>query len=689
MDRLKVDTAMLQDMALEPGRAWPLGAHADVDGVNFAVFSAHATAIELCLFDATGTHELARQTLPAHSADIWHGRLPGAKAGLVYGLRAHGPWQPEHGLRFNPHKLLLDPYARETVGQWDWSAAHCGHATAHPDVLCVRDNAGAALKARVVGDSFDWQGDAPLHRPLRDTLLYELHVRGFSMQNPGVPEALRGSYAGLGSPAALAHLQRLGVTAVSLLPVHQHLDEERLHHLGLSNYWGYNTLGFFCVEPRLASSHAPRDEFRQMVRSLHAEGIEVILDVVFNHTAEGDHRGPTVSWRGLCNSSYYRLNPNHPAHELNYSGCGNTLNLGHPRVLQMVLDSLRYWVQEMHVDGFRFDLAPVLGRQSDAFDNSAAFFKAVAQDPVLAGTKLIAEPWDLGPNGYQLGHFPPGWLEWNDRFRDVLRAFWLGGDCTRGELAMRLCASSDRFDKRKRAPGESVNFITAHDGFTLRDLVSYNQRHNAANGEHNHDGHSHNLSWNSGHEGPSSDPAVNTRRARLQRALLACTVLAQGTPMLCAGDELGRTQGGNNNAYCQDNAISWLDWAGADEALLAFSARLIALRRALNPLGERWFSGAATQSGRPDVQWLRGDGHEMQPPDWNTQHSRVLGMRLNRPHAALLWLFNASTHDTPFTLPAGPWQGLLDSSDDQADGRHEGPYLVRAHSLALLQERNN
>ncbi len=677
--------------ALQTGRAWPLGAHWDGRGINFAVFSANATAVELCLFDADGEHETLRVPLPAQTGDVWHGYLPEAAPGLIYGLRAHGPWRPERGHRFNPHKLLLDPWAREIVGRFDWRDPHFGADRRHPQHMDLEDNAQVALKARVVHDRFDWQGDRPLHRPLADAVIYEVHVRGFTMTLPGVPEAERGTYAGLASDAALAHLKRLGVSAVSLLPVHQHLDEERLVQHGLVNHWGYNTVGFFCPEPRYAATPHPRDEFRTMVQRLHAAGIEVLLDVVYNHTAEGDERGPTIAWRGLDNLAWYRLPPDRRGTYENFTGTGNTLDLSHPRVMQMVLDSLRYWVAEMHVDGFRFDLAPVLGRMRPGFDRDSPFFQTLAQDPALAGTKFIAEPWDIGPGGYQVGNFPRGWLEWNDKFRDTMRAFWLGGDCTRGEFALRFAGSSDLFQARRRPPSESVNYVVSHDGFTLADLLSYDLRHNEANLEGNRDGHGHNLSWNCGHEGPTDDPEVLALRARLQRALLATTLLAQGTPMLCAGDELGRTQRGNNNAYCQDNAISWLDWSTADESLIEFTAHVIDLRRRLLPLAPRWYTGLADAHGLHDLSWLRRTGETPSADDWNNRSSRVLGAFIGAPGRAglpLLLLVNARDEALGFRLPAGTWRTELDTTQPDGrsswTGRGETDYLLPARSLVLL-----
>jgi len=593
------------------GRPWPMGVHVDAGGINVAVFSAHAQAIDLCLFDAGGTHEVARLRLPMRTGDVWHGHVAGVQAGQLYGLRAHGTWRPDKGHRFNPAKLLLDPYAREIVGRFDWADAHFAADRRHPKQMDTRDNAATALKARVTHDRFDWGDDRAPATRLADTVLYELHVKGFSKLNPALPPALRGTFAGLGHAASIAHLKRLGITAVSLLPVHHHLDEERLVRHGLVNYWGYNTLGFFAPDPKLGGADADgaalRDEFRAMVRALHRAGIEVILDVVFNHTAESDAAGPALSFRGLDNASYYLLAPEAGHGYVNHTGCGNTVDVRHPRVLQLVMDSLRYWVTEMHVDGYRFDLAAVLGRawgDASAFDHRAAFFAAVAQDPVLGRVKMIAEPWDIGPGGYQLGGFPGGWAEWNDKFRDDLRGFWLRHPATRGAFAQRLCGSSDVYQARGRMPAESINYLISHDGFTLLDLLSYATKHNQANAEHNRDGTNHNLSFNCGIEGPIKDVEVTGLRRRLQRALLAATLLAQGTPMLCAGDELGHTQGGNNNPYCHDGPVTWIDWATADDDLIAFTARVLALRRIAQPFGERWYSGLTDPLGLHDLAWL-------------------------------------------------------------------------------------
>jgi len=687
-------------LRIDSGRPWPMGASHDVDGtgpgVNFAVFSANATQVDLCLFDESGTVETARLPLPVQSGDVWHGRVTGLMPGQIYGLRAHGPWRPDRGHRFNPHKLLLDPWAREIVsppGGFDWQAPHFGADRQHPQHMDTLDNAHHAHKARVVHEHHDWGSDQPPATPLLDTVIYETHVRGFTRLLPGVPKALQGTYAGMASDAAIAHFLRLGITAVSLLPVQQILDEAHLAEKGLSNYWGYNTLGYFCPDPRYAATADVRTEFRRMVQRLHAAGLEVLLDVVYNHTPEGDERGPTLSWRGLDNANWYRLPEQARDRHENWTGCGNTVDIRHPRVLQMVMDSLRHWVQEFHVDGFRFDLAPVLGRGSAGFERDGPFFKAAVQDPVLQGVKLIAEPWDIGPGGYQVGHFPRGWLEWNDRFRDTARAFWLGGDCTRGELALRLAGSSDLFQAHRRSPLESVNYIVSHDGFTLHDLVSYNMRHNLANGESNRDGHGHNLSWNCGWEGPTTDPEVNLHRHRLKRALLATVLLAQGTPMLAAGDELGHSQGGNNNPYCQDNPITWIAWDSADQDLIDYTAHLLRLRKRLQPLAARWYTGLPDSRGRHDLSWLRRTGEPMAPDQWNNRMSRIMAAWINAPGRgghALLILINGRDMDATFVLPRGQWVCELDSTT--ADGRSSWrqtdnmPYLLPARSLLLMRD---
>ena len=681
---------------LLPGHPWPMGAAWDGQGVNFTVFSAHASAIALCLFDDAGRLQTDCQILPGHTGDIWHGYLPDASPGLLYGLRAHGDWQPDDGHYFNPNKLLLDPYTREVVGSFEWRDENFPYDRQNPSRMDSRDNASLTLKARVVHDSFDWAGDQPPCVALQDTVLYELHVKGFSKLNPGIPEALRGSFAGLAHDASVAHLKRLGVTSVSLLPVHYALNEERLTGMGLVNYWGYNTLAFFAPSTRLASGQNglnPRDEFRAMVKTLHAQGIEVILDVVYNHTAEGDGSGPAISFRGLDNASYYRHPPELSAAFENHSGCGNTLDIRQPRVLQLVMDSLRYWVQSMHVDGFRFDLAPVLGRGNNGFEPDGAFFTAVAQDPVLSRVKMIAEPWDVGPGGYQVGGFGRGWLEWNDHFRDAMRCFWLATDNPppRGDFAKRLCGSSDLYQAGNRPPVTSVNYVVSHDGFTLRDLVSYDQRHNEANGEGNSDGHGNNLSNNCGAEGLSDDAHVNALRGRLQRALLATTLLAQGTPMLCAGDELGHSQRGNNNPYCQDNGTTWIDWKQADGELIDFTAWVISLRRQTLPFGNHWYSGLSDTLGLHDLFWRQGSGQAMDDQAWQDTGERVLGCLIGQPgraRAPLLLLVNPEDDDQMVMLPAGVWQAVLDTAHPRGLTRWQGQgdtlLSLPAHSLMLL-----
>jgi glycogen operon protein len=669
-------------MKVERGRPWPMGVSWDGTGVNIAVHSEHATAIDFCLFDDDGQAETARVRLPARTDGIFHGHLqgPGVRPGMVYGLRAEGPWAPEAGHRFNAAKLLLDPYAREIVGRFEWRPEQFAAPRGDLSRSDPTDNAGDALKARLVaGDACDWGDDAPPHTLLADSVIYEMHVKGYSMQNPAVPAGLRGTYAGLAHPASIAHLQRLGVTAVCLLPVHQRIDEERLVGMGLTNYWGYNTIGFFAPDPHLSATPndpaATRAEFRAMVRALHAAGIEVILDVVFNHTAESDIDGPIVSFRGLDNASYYHLKADAPDDYVNDTGCGNSVDLRHPRVLQLVMDSLRHWVTEMHVDGYRFDLATVLGRGDNGFDRRHPFFAAVAQDPVLARVKMIAEPWDIGYGGYQVGEFPNGWAEWNDKFRDDMRAFWMRHPSSRGAFAQRLCASSEIYRGRGRAPAESVNYVISHDGFTLRDLVSYQRKHNDANGEHNRDGTSNNLSFNAGVEGPSDDPGVQRTRARLARAVLATTLLAQGTPMLSAGDELGHTQGGNNNPYCQDSPTTWIDWSQADDDLIAFTSRVIALRRSAQPFANRWYDGAVDANGLRDLAWLGRDGEPIADAAWGDGHDRVLGCLIGDPGRAgapMLLLVNAQADDVPFRLPSGVWEVVLDSTDPRGAGSWHG-----------------
>jgi glycogen operon protein len=697
---------------LNPGTSHPLGATATQTGVNFALAAPHAEKVELCLFDPTGTHEQQRLQLPEFTDGIWHGQLPSARPGLVYAYRVHGPWSPSEGHRFNPSKLLLDPYAREIVGSYDGSDLFHGHAATDPTQRDTRDNASIALKARVVSPSTT---RAPGHAriPATDRVICELHVRSHTKLHPAVPAPLRGSYAALAEPAVLDHLQRLGVTTLSLMPVQHRADEERLLAMGLTNHWGYNTIGWFAPEARYWSGRpgtTPAGEFRALADAVHARGMELVIDVVYNHSAESDELGPTLSLRGIDNALYYHLRADDRALYENWTGTGNCLNLGEPRVLQLVMDSLRFWAGEMGVDGFRFDLAPVLGRATaTGFDPRAPFFAAIAQDPLLSRTLLIAEPWDIGPGGYRLGEFPPGWLEWNDRFRDTQRGFWLRQDregrAGLGDFAHRFAASSAQFAHDGRSPAASVNFVTAHDGFTLRDLLSYDTRHNEANGENNRDGHGHNLSRNCGVEGPSDDPAVRAERLRFSRALLAALMLSQGTPMLLAGDEIGHTQHGNNNAYCQDNETTWLHWVGSTDPageparLSAFVARLAALRRAAPVLrGTRWWP-ADPAPGTAGIRWLRPDGTPMQSPDWEggttlailfgsleagtAKETPTSTTPPATPKAAPAWLLlvNAGARAQPFRLPPGAWRCVL-ASDPAIDPGPE-PSAVNATEVEI------
>lgn len=674
------------------GSAAPLGATVRDGGVNFSVFSDHAAAIELCVFDSAGENEIARYALHGPSDSIFHGFLEGASTGLIYGFRAHGTYSPEQGHRFNPHKLLLDPYAREIVGRNQWRAEQQGYASdAYGNALDTRDNAAFALKARVAAEI------APLKKgsktkALRDVVLYELHAKGFTQTHPDIPAEIRGTYAALAHPAAIAYFKSLGVTTLSLLPVQYHLDEPHLTDRGATNYWGYNTLGFFCADPRFAVNKnnptAVFEEFRQMANTLHENGLELVLDVVYNHTAEGDERGATLSFRGLDNASWYRLVHGNASHSENFSGCGNTLNVSHPRVTQFVLDSLRYWVEVMGVDGFRFDLAPVLGRtQQGAFDANAAFFTALRQDPVLAKVHLIAEPWDIGPNGYQVGHFPARFMEWNDKFRDCVRRYWLRRGVDRGEFAQRFMASSDAFKHSQRKPTASINFIAVHDGYTLADMVSYSAKHNLANGENNRDGRDGEPSNNFGIEGPTDDAAIKVLRSRAQRALLATLLLAQGMPMICAGDEIGNSQQGNNNAYCQDNETTWLDWKHADQELSAFTSKVLQLRSSEPALHcDRWFSGKEGSADR--VRWMTPPGCELQEHDWRSMEHHAFACELSTQQSATLFIaFNPEACDVPFTLPQGSWQLLLDSAQETTDSAaFDNSCLASSLSIIVLKK---
>ena len=643
------------------GRPYPLGATWDGAGVNFALFSKHAERVELCLFDPRGRREIERVEVRERSDYIWHCYLPEARPGLVYGYRVHGRHDPDRGHRFDHNKILLDPYAR----------------------MIQRG------RGQVVDTAFTWGDDRPPRTAWRDTVIYELHVKGFTQLHPDVPEQLRGTYAGLATEPVIAHLKKLGVTAVELLPVHTIADERRLLQHGLHNFWGYNTIGFFAPEMRYSASRT-LGEFKTMVKTLHAAGLEVILDVVYNHTAEGDHTGPTLSFRGIDNAIYYRLDPAHPRRYLNFTGTGNSLSTAHRVVLGLVMDSLRYWVEEMHVDGFRFDLAATLARNSHgAFDRNVAFLAAVRQDPVLSQVKLIAEPWDLGEGGYQVGNFPPGWSEWNDKYRDAVRSYWRGDDSTIGHLAARLSGSHDLYARSGRAPRAGINFVTAHDGFTLHDLVSYERKHNEANHEGNRDGSDHNRSWNNGAEGPTADPSITSLRERQKRNLLATLFFSQGIPMLLAGDELGRTQRGNNNAYCQDNEISWLDWENADPALLRFVQQLIELRKRHPSFRRR------TYPKPEDTSWLAPEGREMTENDWKLPFARCFGMLMIGQRLAerdehgeamldddLLLLLNAHHEAIEFVLPGAGWVRLIDTAEPPGPAANK--YALQGRSLALL-----
>ena len=683
---------------MEAGRPFPLGAHWDGDGVNFALFSQHAESVELCLYDASGKREVARITLPEYNSHVWHGYLPGAQPGLLYGYRVDGPDDPETGQRFNRNKLLLDPYAKEIHGSFSWHPSHFGYDVSQKGrglVLDTQDNGPRMVKACVTHEHFNWGGDRPPAIPWSDTIIYEVHVKGFTKLNPDVPAVQQGTYAGLGSEAAVSYLRKLGVTAVELLPVHYHIDEGPLVERGLCNYWGYNTLGFFAADRHFhcgAGGASVSAEFKAMVKALHAAGIEVILDVVYNHTCEGDDSGPTLSFRGIDNRSYYRLKHGHERFYDNFTGCGNTLNLSHPRVLQMVMDSLRFWAQEMHVDGFRFDLATTLGRERHGYDPGSGFFDAICQDPILSRVKMIAEPWDIGYGGYQVGHFPVGWSEWNDRFRDMSREFWLHRGAARGEISRRITASSDFFRRDGRKPRASINFITAHDGFTLNDLVSYDHKHNFANGEDNRDGTSDNRSTNCGAEGPTSDLAINAKRSRLKRTLLASLFVSQGVPMLLGGDEFGRTQQGNNNAYCQDNSINWFDWNGMDHDLMRFVQHVIAVRKRLPSLRRmRWFDGR-TKDGRSDIVWLTPDGSEMTDAQWWDRSKHAFGFLVPAMEGRgedVIVLLSADDSNTWFALPPGGWNVFIDTARDAPMGQDPpvwGSFLVQSHSLALLTQ---
>ena len=681
---------------LQAGKPFPLGATVDARGANFALFSAHAERVELCLFDILGRRETARIALPERADGIWFGYLPEARPGLLYGYRVHGPYAPEAGHRFNPHKLLLDPYARDIVGSLLLSDAHFGYrlGSARGDLTPDRrDDARVMPKCRLVDESFTWGDDRPPRHPWSRSIIYELHASGYTRLHPEVDNTLRGTIGGLGAPSIIRHLQRLGVTAVELLPVHSAVDDRHLVEHGLRNYWGYNSIGFFAPDRRLLG-RGGIDEFKRTVASLHAAGIEVILDVVYNHTAEGNHLGPTLSFRGIDNASYYWLDPNERRHYLDFTGCGNSLRLSHPRVVQLVVDSLRYWVEVMHVDGFRFDLASTLARGTNGFDQASAFFCVLTQDPVLSEVKLIAEPWDLGPGGYQVGGFPPGWSEWNDRYRDTMRRFWRGDGGIIGEVAGRVTGSADIFAESGRRPTASVNFITAHDGMTLADLVSYNNKHNEANQEENRDGTNENYSWNCGFEGPTDDAAILQLRHRQRRNLLTSLLLSQGVPMLLAGDEIGNGQGGNNNAYCQDNEIGWLDWSGLGDAerdLSGLVGRLVVFRHSQGLDRQTFFRGASASGIDPgDITWLRPDGGEMTETDWRFPDARFLAYLLRGSRQPLLVMFNGHHEALEFSFPRSAgvdrWQVAISTANDTASSEEtaEKQYAVPPRSIVVM-----
>jgi isoamylase len=701
----------MMTMKAWPGQPYPLGATYDGVGTNFSVFSEVAERVELCLFDDEG-----RQTcldLPEVSGFCWHGYLPDVGMGQRYGFRVHGPWHPEQGQRCNPTKLLLDPYARAIDGQVDWNEAVFSYQFNDSEgPLNEADSAPYVPKSVVISPFFDWANDRHPRTPWHESVIYETHVKGFTTRHPDIPPGIRGTYAALSHPVAVGYLTNLGITAVELMPVHQFIHDSHLLEKGLRNYWGYNSIGYFAPHNEYSSTGQMGQqvqEFKQMVKILHQAGIEVILDVVYNHTAEGNHLGPTLSFRGLDNAAYYRLMADDPGYYMDYTGTGNSLNMRHPHVLQLIMDSLRYWVEEMHVDGFRFDLASTLARELYDVDRLSAFFDLIQQDPVISQMKLIAEPWDVGEGGYQVGNFPPLWSEWNGKYQDTVRDYWRGEEQTLAEFASRFTGSSDLYEFTGRHPYASINFVTAHDGFSLRDLVSYNEKRNEANGEESRDGESHNRSWNCGAEGSTDDPEVNALRARQQRNFLAVLFLSQGVPMLLGGDEIGRTQGGNNNAYCQDNEISWYDWEQADQDLLEFTRRIIDFR-SRHPVFHRrgWFQGRPIRGSRvDDVAWFKPDGEEMSEEDWETGFAKSLGMFLSGEGISapdprgeriiddtFYLLFNGHYEAVNFRLPESKWgqswsaaldtaNGLIEEKEEAFQPRQELP--VQAHSLLVMR----
>jgi isoamylase len=695
-------------MQVWPGHRYPLGATYDGTGTNFAIFSEVAEAVELCLFDPSGNERKVQ--LHEQDAFVWHAYLPGVEPGQRYGYRVYGPYDPSRGLRCNPHKLLLDPYARAVDGDIKWHPALYGYDFDNPDEMSDLDSAAYMAKGVVVNPYFDWGNDRRPDIPYHHSVIYETHVKGLTERHPEVPNDMRGTYAAIGHPAIIEHLKSLGVTAVELMPVHQFVHDNRLVDLGLRNYWGYNTLGFFAPYhgySAMGSLGQQTQEFRGMVKALHAAGMEVILDVVYNHTAEGNHLGPTMSLKGIDNRTYYRLVDDQPNFYMDYTGTGNSLNVRSPQSLQLIMDSLRYWVTEMHVDGFRFDLASTLAREFYDVDRLSTFFEVVQQDPVVGQVKLIAEPWDVGPGGYQVGNFPPNWTEWNGKYRDTVRDFWRGEPATLAEFASRITGSADLYQDDGRKPFHSINFVTAHDGFTLNDLVSYNDKHNEDNGEENRDGESHNRSWNCGVEGPTDDKTVLALRARQRRNFLATLLLSQGVPMIAHGDELGRTQKGNNNAYCQDNELAWIDWADADETLLEFTRKLTAFRHRHQVFQRRRFFTGLPVTARgggdplPDLEWFTPDGRQMTGDDWGNDFGRAVALFVNgegirergqygQRHVDSSFLLCFNAHDAPieFVMPpaeyAEKWERVIETAEPSPDR----PAVVEAGSTILVPDRS-
>jgi glycogen operon protein len=693
-----------------PGKAYPLGATYDGSGTNFALFSEAAEKVELCLFsgDGAGASE-SRVTLPEVDGFVWHGFVPNIEPGQRYGYRVYGPYNPSAGQRCNPNELLIDPYAKAIEGAFEWNQSLFGYNFGDPDSRNDEDSAASTAHAVVINPYFDWGVDRPPGHEYADTVIYEAHVKGLTQTHPDIPENIRGTYAAVAHPAIIEHLTSLSVNAIELMPVHHFANDSTLIDKGLTNYWGYNTIAFFAPDTKYSSSPNPGgqvQEFKAMVRALHEADIEVILDVVYNHTAEGNHLGPTLSMRGIDNAAYYRLVDDDKRYYMDYTGTGNSLNVGHPHSLQLIMDSLRYWVTEMHVDGFRFDLAATLAREFYDVDRLSSFFELVQQDPTVSQVKLIAEPWDVGPGGYQVGNFPPQWTEWNGKYRDTVRDYWRGEPATLDEFASRLTGSADLYERTGRRPVASVNFVTAHDGFTLRDLVSYNEKHNEANGEDNRDGESNNRSWNCGVEGPTEDPTVNTLRARQQRNFLATLLLSQGVPMISHGDELGRTQRGNNNVYCQDNDLSWIDWASVDAELMEFTRSTSALRAA-HPVfrRRRFFDGRPVRQrggdALPDIAWFAPDGTEMTDEDWETGYAKSIAVYLNGQGIpdrdvrgqrvtddSFVLCFNAHYEPIDFVLPpkdfGAAWKPVLYSAGDAPEGPFVAAIAVPVESRAVM-----